>query len=145
MQIDQNVLIEVFAQAIATKEGFHKSSKIPSIAQRLNNPLCLEHWKDRNGRPYPVVNGYVKFPDAETGLAAGRSQCKINIVKRKLTFREFFAGKSKVYEGFCPRKDGKSDPVAYAIDVLRFVRNRLGLPAEITIDTPIHDLIAAEM
>lgn len=108
-------LVDRFTRAWAKKEGFFDSKRVPTVAQRLNNPCNLPHWKDRDGNPYPEVCGAVQFPDVETGWRAARAQTKINALKRRLTFLEFFAGKPGVYRGACPRDDArKMDPVAYA-------------------------------
>lgn len=143
MKIDQEIFIAAYAKACGTEEGFFKSGKVPTIPQRLNNPLDLRSWKDNKGKPYPVVNGYAKFPDPETGWAAGRSQCRINIVKRQLTFREFFSGKRGVYAGFAPRAD-RNDPFGYANNVLAFVKRAFPASEEVqaaTIDTVIATLV----
>lgn len=125
--MQQQELIDRYAKAIARQEGYYNKKAMPTVAQRCNNPGNLTHWKDPNGEPYPELNGYVHFPDEETGFRALRSQCKINILKRGLTFYEFFAGKRGVYGGFCPRDDNKdpmlkkNDPLVYAQHVLGWV------------------------
>jgi len=142
----REVVVDAVARGIATREGFfqHSRGKIKPIPQRLRNPGSLDHWKDSAGRPLPVVNGYVNFPTVEDGWKALRAQCHRNIVKRALTFREFFAGKRNVYGGYVLRIGGKSDPLAYAADVLRFVRTWLNYGPEhnVTLDTQISALIA---
>jgi hypothetical protein len=144
----QKDLIERVAQAIAHKEGFYLKKKLPTVAQRCNNPGNLTHWKDRNGNPFPTANGYVQFPDEETGWRALRAQCSINIVKRRLSFLEFFSGKPGIYAGFCP-KDTTRDPLARKNDPVQYARTIfsvvLGGDAERFPDgikTPIHTLIA---
>lgn len=152
--VDQNRLIETFVQAVATRESYYATKRFPTIPQRLHNPCDLVSWKDPKGRPFPMLNGFVNFPaclkdicshpdhPSEVGFAAGRGQCRINIIKRRLTFYEFFVGKKKVYGGFCPKGDGKNDSVKYATDVLAFVVRRLGLdPEAVNINTPIYTLI----
>lgn len=163
--IEQNLFIDTFARAIAAKEGFYKQGgKVPPIPRRLSNPGDLRHWKDKNGRAYPVVNGFVKFPECErpgckhvdhpceAGWSALRAQCKINVFKRRLTFREFFAGKPRVYDGYAPSRDG-NNPRQYANDVLAYLRSKLALPESVlypekgvveplTIETPIYALVA---
>lgn len=132
-------LIERFSNAVARKEGFFSNGRIPSVAQRLNNPLNLVHWKTPAGDPYPEICGYVQFPNPEAGWRAGRAQCKINIVKRRLTWRGFFAGKQGVYKGFCPaRGDAKQDPIQYAREVMGFMH------VEADLDTPIIDLVVKD-
>lgn len=115
-------VIEAFAEAIAHFEGFYTQTRnnIPTVPQRLNNPGDLRSWKDENGRPFPVVNGFVQFPDIDRGWRALRAQCRINIIKRQLTVTEFFAGKRGVYWGYANKQDG-NDPTAYA----NFVYNKL--------------------
>lgn len=140
-----STIIETVAQAIGNEEGIYDRKKVPSIPQRLNNPGCLRSWKAPTGTKnapvaYPTVNGYVEFPTVEIGWEALRTQCKINIVKRGLTFREFFGGKPKVYGGFSPWTNGKGNtPLLYASNVLAYVKRRLSIEG-ITIDTPIVSL-----
>lgn len=139
-------LIEAVARAIARKEGFFVKGKngIPTIAQRCNNPGNLTHWKDPNGKPYPMANGYVRFPDEETGWRALRAQVRINALKRGLTWREFFAGKPGLYAGFCPKDDGrdpllrKNNPLEYAHQVLQWVAG----PDASDINQPIRALLS---
>ncbi len=138
MLIDQNAFIQTFAEAVAAKEGFYDRKKIQTIPQRLNNPCCLPHWKNEQGRPFEEINGYVNFPTVERGWAAARAQCRINILKRKLTFREFFCGKPGVYDGFA-KKGEKNDPMGYSRFVLNTLSRKLGIE-DATIDTPIHTL-----
>ena len=96
-----------FAAAIARYEGYYTAG---SVAQRNNNPGNLRSWGS-----YPVVNGFVQFPDAETGWAALRSQVQKNI-DRGLTLDEFFSGKSGVYPGYAPAADN-NQPSKYAATV----------------------------
>ena len=131
-------LIDLFSRTVARKEGWEKTGKVASIAQRLNNPLNLVHWKDAKGKPYPEICGFVHFPDPESGWRAGRAQCRINIVKRRLSWREFFGGKPGVYKGFCPsRGDAKQNPTQYAREVMAMMHVDAGL------DAPIIDLVSA--
>ena len=134
--MDASQLIDRLSKAIGRKEDFFSTKPVPTISQRLNNPGCLPHWKDPSGTPYPEVNGFVEFPEcqnsgcshpdhpAEQGWRALRAQCKINVLKRDLTFLQFFAGKPGLYKGFCPKDDNsgfslrKNDPAAYAREVL---------------------------
>lgn len=133
-------LIIQFTDALAHEQGWYDvNRRIQTVARRLNNPLCLEHWKKADGAPYPEYNGYVEFPDPDAGWRAGRAQCKINILKRKLTWREFFAGRAGVYRGFCPgRGDAKQDPVQYARKVME------RLKVAVSLDTPIVGLVATD-
>lgn len=153
-------LINRFAKAIARKEDFFVSKSLLTISQRLNNPGCLPHWKDREGTPYPEINGYVQFPEcqrpecnhqdhpAEEGWRALRAQCKINVFKRELTFLEFFAGKRGVYRGFCPDSGDfrttqdlrKHNAAAYAREMLIAVA---GSSTELTISTPVKSLLGS--
>ncbi len=100
-------LIDNLAAAIARYEGFYKPG---SLAQRNNNPGNLRSWGD-----YPVVDGYVRFPDAETGWRALRRQVELNIA-RGLNLYEFFGGKPGVYPGYAPAADG-NQPRTYAATV----------------------------
>jgi len=97
-------LIDDLADAIARYEGYYKSS---SLAARNNNPGNLRSWGS-----YPVVNGYVQFPDAETGWRALRSQVERN-VGRGLNLYEFFGGKPGTYPGYAPAADNNR-PRTYA-------------------------------
>jgi hypothetical protein len=148
--ITQEILVNCFAEAIATKEGFYLKKKIPSISTRLNNPGNLEHWKNKKGQSYPICNGYVNFPTEEEGFTALRKQIKINI-GRDLTWKQFFAGKRKAYSvknasgqtilvdypGFTPRGRGENDPVRYALEVVQFIARKLPIPFELSIDDKI--------
>ncbi|WP_321471174.1 hypothetical protein [uncultured Paludibaculum sp.] len=139
-------LIDTLSRAIAQEEDYFKRGKMPSVSQRCNNPGNLTHWKDRAGVPYPLNNGFVQFPDEATGWRALRAQCRINVLKRKLSFLEFFAGKPGVYAGFCPRDDGRSmtrknDPVRYARNVLTRVAGQAA--DAVGINTPIVALLGA--
>jgi hypothetical protein len=141
---DLNYLIETLALAIGQEEGFFAQKKIPTIPQRLNNPGDLRSWKAPNGKPYPVANGFACFPDAETGWAALRTQCRLNVVKRKLTLREFFGGKRAdgrvIYAGFAPAAD-KNNSYQYASNVLRYLARKGAVPAEATIDQVLVNLV----
>lgn len=106
-------LTEAIAQAIATMEGFFTQN---SIAQRNNNPGNLRSWGN-----YPVVGGYVQFPDVQTGWQALYSQIDKNI-SRGLTLQEFFGGKPGVYAGYSPSADA-NDPRGYA----QYVAGRVGI------------------
>lgn len=147
--ITEQILVETYSTALAREEGwFDKNKRLLSVAQRLNNPCLLQHWRDKAGTAYPEINGYVEFPNEDLGWRAGRAQCRINILKRKLTFYQFFAGKPGVYHGFLQYSDGqrlqlqerKSDPARYASRVMENVCAHLGIESA-TIDTPIFTLI----
>jgi len=114
-------LTESIAQAIATMEGFFSPG---TIAQRQNNPGNLRSWGN-----YPVVGGYVQFPDAQTGWEALYSQVDKNI-GRGLTIQEFFAGKPGVYGGYSPGAD-KNDPAGYA----QYVATQTGIPESVPLNT----------
>ena len=116
--MNERELLECFTRAVARKQGWFDKGRngIPGIARRLNNPCLLEHWKDPDGESYPQVCGAVQFPDEATGWRAARSQFRINIFKRKLTFREVFAGKPGTYRGFCPKVEGVN-ATSFAHDV----------------------------
>lgn len=98
------MLVDDLAQAIARYEGFYTAG---TLAQRNNNPGNLRSWGS-----YPVVNGYVQFPDAASGWAALRAQVSKNI-GRGLNLYEFFGGKPGTYAGYSPSSDGNS-PSRYA-------------------------------
>lgn len=148
-------LIIAFADACGHEEGYYSTSTkgMPTIPQRLHNPLDLRNWRTAANQPYPTLNGYVDFPacsipncvnpdhPSEVGWQAGRQQCRLNIVKRGLTFFEFFAGKPKVYPGFAPARD-RNSPAVYAQAVLD--RLKAKWPAElenVTINTVVSSLI----
>jgi hypothetical protein len=164
--IPENVFLAKLADAIEHREGYHVTRRFPTVAQRLNNPGCLTHWKKKRpvGESYPEENGFVVFPDYATGRRALMVQERINIFKRQLTWREFFGGRPGLYKGFCPREDrrdfvpgeAKNDPVDYARKVMEFVCVPLGIaihtPGEpqmtgtlySTIDTKMFTLIAPQ-
>lgn len=143
----QKDCIERVAQAIARQEGFFLKKPILTVAQRCHNPGNLTHWKDRNGNPFPTNNGYVQFPDEETGWRALKAQCSINIVKRRLSFLEFCCGKPGIYAGFCPKDNNidrmvkKNDPVQYARNIFGWVLSSDADKYPDGIKTPIHTLI----
>ena len=97
-------LVDDLASAIARYEGFYTAG---SLAARNNNPGNLRSWGS-----YPVVNGYVQFPDAATGWAALRAQVTKNI-GRGLNLYEFFGGKPGTYAGYSPSGDN-NNPNRYA-------------------------------
>lgn len=113
--VTKSQLIQTFAEAIATMEGFYLRKPTPTWAQRNNNPGNLRSW----GR-VPVVGGYASFSTPTDGWAALRVQIEKNLFKRKLTIAEFFNGKPGVYAGYAPAADS-NDPLHYA----EFVRRRL--------------------
>ncbi len=113
-------LTESIAQAIAQMEGFNTSG---TIAQRQNNPGNLRSWGN-----YPVVGGYVQFPDPQTGWDALYSQVDKNI-GRGLTIEEFFAGKPGVYDGFAPSADANK-PAVYA----SYVATQTGVPTNVPLN-----------
>jgi hypothetical protein len=131
-------IVGSFTRALGMKEGYFKQSKVPTIPQRLGNPICLQRWRDPAGESYPEVNGYVDFPKCqrsrcshpdhphEVGWRAARAQAKINILKRGLTFYEFFAGKRGVYSGFASERS-KNDPLEYAQFMVDQMSSELGL------------------
>lgn len=135
-------LIDAVAQAVGRKEGFFDKKRMPTVAQRLHNPGNLSHWKDRHGNAFPEVNGYVQFPDLDTGWRALKAQCKINILKRGLTFLEFFQGKPGVYKGFCPRNADK-DPDLRRNEAVEYAQFVLRALAPDRTDLSIHSSIAS--
>ena len=108
------------AEAIAQMEGFYQPG---SIAQRQNNPGNLRSWGS-----YPVVNGYVQFPDVASGWQALYQQVDLNI-SRGLSLEEFFGGKPGVYPGYAPGSDS-NDPAGYA----QFVSSRTGIPSGVPLN-----------
>ncbi len=119
-------LVDQLAEAIAAVEA---GSKKNPRSVRNNNPGNLRTWGD-----YPVDEGYVKFPDWATGMAALKHQIEKNIA-RGLTLGEFFAGKEGVYGGFAPKGDN-NDPAAYLDTIVR----KLGL-GKIDLNTPLNQIV----
>lgn len=119
-------LVDSISQAIATMEGFFSSG---TVAQRQNNPGNLRSWGS-----YPVQNGYVVFPDAQTGWSALNRQVQLNI-ERGLTLQEFFGGKPGVYPGYSPGSDG-NDPRGYA----QYVAGQTGIDPT----TPLNSVTRGE-
>lgn len=106
-------LIESFAQAIATMEGFY--SRSPTRARANNNPGNLRSWGD-----VPITAGYAHFSTADAGWEALRRQVTKNLFERRLTIGEFFAGKPNVYPGYAPSAD-RNNPGHYANFVCHFL------------------------
>ena len=147
-------LVTTFAEAIAIEEKLYKDCKITPISQRLANPGAMLSWRTARGF-YPTQNGYVKFPECsranctnpdhpyEVGFDALRSQCRMNIVTRKLSFLEFFQGKRSngktQYMGYL-QSSGRLDPRQYATNVMKFVVRKVDAPRETNIYTPIISL-----
>lgn len=105
--VTKNELINTFALAIATMEGFFNTQ--PTLAKKNNNPGNIRSWG-----AVPVRDGFAHFPTEEAGWSALRRQVDKNLFTRKLTIQEFFAGsKSKRYSGYAPSSDGNS-PKKYA-------------------------------
>jgi hypothetical protein len=117
--------VDDLAQAIARFEGFYQPN---SLAARNNNPGNLRSWGS-----YPVVNGYVKFPDVATGWGALKVQVLKNI-DRGLSLNEFFGGKPGVYSGYAPSSDA-NDPANYA----RTVAGWLGISADVPLEAALED------
>lgn len=114
-------LTEAIAQSIATMEGFFKAG---TVAQRNHNPGNLRSWGN-----YPVVGGYVQFPDDNTGWQALYTQVNRNI-DRGLTLQEFFGGKPGVYAGYSPSADA-NDPRGYA----QYVAGQVGIAPTVVLNT----------
>ena len=117
--------VDDLAQAIARFEGYYTPG---SLAARNNNPGNLRSWGS-----YPVVNGYVQFPDAAAGWTALRSQVEKNI-GRGLNLSEFFGGKPGVYSGYAPSADA-NNPTNYA----QTVANWLGISADVPLVQALSD------
>lgn len=161
-------LIELVANAIATKEGFFVTAAqwraqgklLPegwrigdpiTLPQRNNNPGNLRSWGRR-----PIVQGYAHFEQPSEGWSALRRQVAL-LILRGCSFRTFFAGQRKPdgslidpkrsYPGYCPKGDGNNDPNEYAAFVVTYLKQRpplRDLPSEqrhqITPDTPLFQL-----
>lgn len=126
----QQTLVKAVADIIAKVAGFHdqvRRGRPEPVARRLNNPGLLTRWRIRTqGRDdgeFPTEFGFVRFPDLSTGESALRTQCHVNIVRRRLSTREFFRGKPAMkdaagYGGFISRRLAE-DPQAYISAVVR--------------------------
>lgn len=114
-------LVDQLANAIARVES--GNFKPDSIAMRNNNPGNLRSWGS-----YPVVGGYVQFPDYATGMKALQTQVQKNI-DRGLNLYEFFGGKAGVYAGYAPAADS-NHPRTYAETVAGW----LGISAGATLN-----------
>ena len=142
----KNQLITSIARAISRMEGYEI---LNSVARRNANPGNLRSW----GR-LPVVNGYVKFPNAEEGWRALAAQIEYNIMgkgkadpfklrQQGLSLREFFAGQRDEngavlpggYPGYAPSADS-NHPEHYA----QFVAKAAGLD---DIDKKLKEYITA--
>lgn len=122
-------LVEAIATAIARMEGFYNPK---SIASRNKNPGNLRTWGKQ-----PTNAGFAVFDTVQDGFKALRKQISINVFRRGLSLREFFAGKPGVYPGYAPASDGNR-PVQYA----RFVASQIGRGT--SIDIPIKNLVDGE-
>lgn len=109
-------LVQAFAEAIATMEGFY--ARGATRAKVNNNPGNLRSWGNM-----PLAAGYASFPTADDGWNALRQQVQKNLFVRKLTIGEFFAGKQGVYPGYAPSAD-KNNPGHYANFVCGFLNPR---------------------
>lgn len=169
VQVTEDIVVGLFAEAIARKEGFYKQNKIPMVSQKTNNPGNLPRrryskWvtdpttkmSEQKWLPYPEQNGFTVFPvcerpncmhndhPCEIGWRSLREQCASNIFKRGLTFLEFFQGKREgkktIYMGFSPSAN-KTDPYAYANEVMAFIKRKLSLPEETSLHTVIASIV----
>jgi hypothetical protein len=138
--VTETDLISAVAESIARREEFYRQprSGVPTLSRRLRNPGMIESWKDSNGVPLAAGMGVVEFSTESDGWRALRAQCRINIVKRRLTFLEFFGGRRGLYRGFRPRP--AYDPTTYAAGVARCVSRLLQIDVESLLD-PIDDPI----
>ncbi|HXR75137.1 MAG TPA: hypothetical protein VN737_04120 [Bryobacteraceae bacterium] len=117
-------LVDALSNAIAK---FEAGDKADPVSRRNNNPGNLRWWGN-----YPVVNGYAKFPDWETGMEALRQQVRTNVFGRGLNLEQFFGGKPEVYPGFAPAKD-ENDPESYA--------NTIGKWLGIDVHVPLNQVV----
>lgn len=129
-------LIEAFAQAIATMEGFY--ARGATRAKVNNNPGNLRTWGST-----PLVAGYASFPSAADGWNALRQQVHKNLFVRKLTIGEFFGGKTGVYYGYAPSAD-KNNPGHYANFVCAYLNPKFPddqpfYPGTVLADLPFED------
>lgn len=111
----RNDVIALIVERIAQFEGYRVTAKqakqsravFPTLAQKNNNPGNLRSWGTR-----PIVGGYAQFPTPEEGFKALRTQVD-KVIKKGVTFHEFFAGKPNVYPGYAPAAD-HNQPVPYS-------------------------------
>ena len=115
-QVPTVTLVEHVTIAIALHEGYWKDG---SVGQRNNNPGNLRWWGKERRR-----DGFVHFATPADGFRALRLQVWKNVVERRLTLFQFFAGGSS-YPGYAPEADG-NDPVRYA-SVVRGQLSKYGL------------------
>jgi hypothetical protein len=121
--MDQSNLIDSLADAIQRMEG----GRPGDINMRNNNPGNLRSWGH-----YPIVNGYVQFPDYQTGRDALKSQIRL-LQNRGLNLYEFFGGQRDEngnvipggYSGYAPAADS-NQPNHYA----QVVAGWLGISAD---------------
>lgn len=141
-EITQHQLIHSLSKAIAFKEGFTESRKVGGVSttsRALKNPGNIRAWKDPSGIDYPKVDGIVSFPSVRIGWVALRAQCKINVVKRRLTLMEFFCGKPGTYKGFLPQGTQTEIQSEYVRDIAAIVSKDLGCAVPLSL--PVSDLI----
>lgn len=121
-------LVTKMSLAIGKFEGFFLKK---SLAKRNHNPGNLRSWGTT-----PVIGGFAVFPDEESGWKALRMQVMKNVFVRKLTFKEFFAGKPGVYAGYAPDSDGNK-----STEYAEYVAEKVGAA---NADVVIKDLVTDE-
>ena len=120
--VNPTVASDLISRIAAVITKVEAGDKPNPISVQNNNPGNLRSWGH-----FPVVNGYVKFPDKATGDDALKHQIEKNI-GLGLTLEEFFAGsKVKKYPGFSPETN-KNDPEAYAARVARELDIEINVP-----------------
>lgn len=122
-------LIFAAADAVALGEGFFaepKKGAPPAVVVALRNPGAMRAWRGPDGEPYPTLMDLVQFPTVADGWRALRAQCRINIVKRRLTAREFFHGRRGVYRGY-----RTSDPSARMLQLVGAIASKAGRPVDL--------------
>jgi len=122
----QSDIVFRMAKFIANRNDYFKDVRrgFPApVSQMLCNPGLLTAWSRIEGDPYPISHGYVDFVDGAERIELGHTRgwsalqyiCRLNLIKRGLSLRDFFCGKYNGYTGyvrqvqsnrvFCKRND----------------------------------------
>ena len=150
-------LIKTIAESIAKMEGYYLTPRLcrrtgrkwPPKARRLGNPGMIRQWKDKNGVPYPTVDGFVDFiewakrqehiPCLDPYSAGHEEGFRVlNVLVGQYIDGKYHGGKSptlyEFFEKYAPATDS-NNPKNYA----EFVAKRVGIKPDIPLSEAITD------